>query len=271
LALSLWALASCTPSVFLEPVERAERAAAAHNWRRADIRTTGFSLTAWEQYRGGTELAVYIEGDGYNWASRYQPSPDPSPLTPRVLEMAMQDPTLNRLYLARPCQYRPQADLATCDPHFWLRGRYAPQVVSALNQAIEEGKRRSRAERISIFGYSGGGALAVLVAARRSDVSRVVTVVANLDHHVWTQHHGVSALTDSLNPADMASALSGMSQVHFVGNNDTIVPRAVTDSYMRRLAPSPVAVRVIALPFDHTCCWDRDWPQLLQRHVYTGP
>jgi hypothetical protein len=44
--------------------------------------------------------------------------------------------------------------------------------------------------------------VASLVAARRHDVVRLVTVAGNLDHLAWTTLHGVSPLTGSLNPAD---------------------------------------------------------------------
>jgi len=280
LALSLCApafgalsLASCTtPSVFLEPIERADRLAEAQGWRRADIAVPGFQLAAWELYRGGERLAVYIESDGHNWNTRYHPSPDPTPLYPRVLEMAAQDPTPNRLYLARPCQYLlSQAELARCSPEYWLERRYAPEVIAGLNRAVDEGKRRSGARHVILVGYSGGGSLAVLVAARRTDVLQIVTVAANLDHQKWTNDHSVTPLHGSLNAIDAAAAVAAIPQTHFVGSNDRIVPRAITDTYMRRLGP-PASARTIEIAFDHTCCWSRDWGELLRRYrVYDHP
>src|SRR5687768_5965899 len=42
-----------------------------------------FLLTAWERVREpGGPATVYIEGDGYAWASRRRPSLDPTPANP---------------------------------------------------------------------------------------------------------------------------------------------------------------------------------------------
>ncbi len=45
------------------------------------------------------------------------------------------------------------------------------------------------------------------MAARRSDVELLVTVTANLDTGMWTEHHDVTPLTGSLNPVNYAGAL----------------------------------------------------------------
>jgi pimeloyl-ACP methyl ester carboxylesterase len=62
-------------------------------------------------------------------------------------------------------------------------------------------KQRSGSTRLTLVGYSGGGTIAVLLAARRSDVAEVITVAANLDVGYWTQRDGLSPLTGSLDPA----------------------------------------------------------------------
>ena len=107
------------------------------------------------RFRGGSDLTIYLEGDGYNWINRYTPSSDPTPVTPIVLELAVQDPSSNGLYLARPCQYLAARDLARCNPDFWLDRRYAPEVVAAIDQSISEGKRRSGAQTVTLVGVFG--------------------------------------------------------------------------------------------------------------------
>jgi hypothetical protein len=70
---------------------------------------------------------------------------------------------------------------------------YGPvlSVISASNQAVDALKQRYGAQEIVLVGYSGGGAVAALVAARRTDVVRLVTVAGNLDHLAWTHLHSV--------------------------------------------------------------------------------
>ena len=267
LAFLLCALSSCNATnILLDRTERAQNVAAPKGWQRNDISTAGFRIAAWERFRGGSDLTIYLEGDGYNWINRYTPSSDPTPVTPIVLELAVQDPSSNGLYLARPCQYLAARDLARCNPDFWLDRRYAPEVVAAIDQSISEGKRRSGAQTVTLVGYSGGGALAVLVAARRNDVRRIVTLAANLDLTSWTNYHD-APLYGSLDPAAVARDVARVPQVHMIGTDDAIVPRLVTDAYMRKLG-APATARVVELKFSHTCCWVRDWPDLLRRYVY---
>ncbi len=120
---------------------------------------------------------------------------------------------------------------------------------------------------IALFGYSGGGAIAALVAARRDDVGSLVTVAGNLDHVAWTSLHKVSPLHGSLNPAAAATSLRNLPQVHFVGGDDAIVPPSIAESYRARIPESErVAIEVIA-GYGHRCCWENDWPDLLCRQT----
>ena len=106
--------------------------------------------------------------------------------------------------------------------------------------------------------------MAALVAARRKDVTRLVTVAGNLDHVLWTQLHHVAPLTGSLNPADAWQALADISQVHFVGGNDRIISQEISESYVARFpADQRPPLRVIE-GFGHACCWVEQWPQLYQ-------
>ena len=70
-------------------------------------------------------------------------------------------------------------------------------------------------------------------------------------------------LRGSLRPVDFASALRAIPQVHFVGTRDTRVPRSAVDAYVAALgAPPGVRVESVA-DFDHHCCWETAWPELL--------
>jgi len=207
-------------------------------------------------------LTVYIEGDGLPWSSRSRPSADPTPLQPMGLQLAVRDPGA-AAYLARPCQYLVQTDPA-CEARLWTGARFSDAVIASTSAAVDQLKARSSAHRIRLVGYSGGGAVAVLVAARREDVVSLITVAGNLDHTAWTQLHRVSPLSDSLNAANQWQAVADIPQRHFVGGKDRIVPPIIADSYVSRFPADkrPEIVRVDA--FSHGCCWKDAWPDLIE-------
>lgn len=206
-------------------------------------------------------LHVYIEGDGRAWLGRTRPSPDPTPQQPVGAELALEDPAAAVLYLARPCQWRPETAAGTCDRHLWTTGRYAEGVVAGYVEILEQVRKSRQNGRLALIGYSGGGAIAALLAARMSEVDWLLTVAANLDTARWTTLHQVSALSASLNPAESADRARAIPQRHFVGALDTIVPLAVVAGYAERGA-GPASVQ--QLPgADHHCCWKSLWAGLL--------
>jgi hypothetical protein len=224
-----------------------------------------FVLAGWQtpgKAEGGT-LTVYLEGDGRAWINRGRVAENPTPDDPTALRLAAADRGPTRLYLARPCQYVEGADFRNCVPLYWSSGRFAPAVVVATTTAIDRAKAESGAARVELVGYSGGGVLAVLVAAWRHDVVDLVTVAAPLDTTAWTRYHGVSPLADSLDPIAAARDLATLKQVHFVGGADENVPRTVVESY-RHAAGDPVDVRIVEIAgYTHICCWAAAWPELI--------
>lgn len=213
--------------------------------------------------RGGpsTLLTVYIEGDGRAYLRRDTPSDDPTPADPLALRLAARDPSPGVLYLARPCQFLPAGEIAACDPMWWTLGRYSPEVVAALGAALDQAKIRFAANRLRLIGYSGGGALAVLVAAGRSDVVGIATVAANLDTDAWTTLHGVSPLALSQNPADAAASVAGIPQVHFTGSKDVVTPPALCQRFLARMPATGQARCLVIEGADHHAglveAWDR--------------
>lgn len=155
------------------------------------------------------------------WLSRDRPSLNPTPINPIGLKLALSHPDSNAIYIARPCQY---TDLNRCKISDWTKGRFSSSIVAAVNEAISVIKDRLGSESLILVGYSGGGAIATLIAAGRDDVKKLITVGGNLDHAIWTQHHRISPLTDSLNPIKFVDNLKDIPQWHFVGSNDQIVP-----------------------------------------------
>ncbi|MDD3313864.1 dienelactone hydrolase family protein [Pseudodesulfovibrio sp.] len=219
-----------------------------------------------EYVRGnGPVVHIYIEGDGKAWRNRRTPSSDPTPDDPVALELALTDLHPAVAYLARPCQYVAGEQRRNCCFPLWTSARFAEPVVADMNLAIDDIKARTHAGRVALIGYSGGGAIALLVAARRNDVDIVVTVAGNLDHAFWTRLHGVSPLRDSLNPRDYAPALQSIRQVHIVSEDDAIVPGSVVQSYLGAM-PDKGDVRVIAIKgVSHGGDWAAVVPGLLKQ------
>ncbi|MBL4744297.1 MAG: alpha/beta hydrolase [Cycloclasticus sp.] len=235
-----------------------------HGWKSVVIVTNLFDLMSYQpkQINAATILTVYIEGDGFAWRTRSIPSTDPTPINPIGLKLALNHPDGNAAYLARPCQYTSGNNVRGCEKTYWTDKRFSEDVIAASNQAITALKEKFGATQLQLVGYSGGGAVAALLTARRSDVIRLITVAGNLDHHAWTDAKQISPLTGSLNPADYWQALSNIEQVHFTGGNDLIIGNVVAQSYKQHFSDDG-EISIISLPnFDHHCCWVEQWNRL---------
>jgi predicted esterase len=259
LFLSIGLLAGCA-----SPNEHANSMAQAAGLRREQIDAGDFVLTAfYRSTRADRPLNVYIEGDGLAWVSRYQPSDDPTPHQALGLALAAADPAPNVLYLARPCQFTPMSANPRCGVAYWTGKRYAEEVVASMNQAITDyvAKMETPGQRINLIGYSGGAAIAVLVAARRSDIASLRTVAGNLDEVEVNRLHKVSAMPDSLNAIDFARQVAAIPQMHFSGADDPVVPPAIARRFVTA-AGACAQMRVVP-GMAHESDWGRVWPGLL--------
>ncbi len=211
----------------------------------------------------GEVATVYLEGDGFAYVTPNQPAMDPTPTDPTALRLAMAHPGPGPVaWLARPCHYTLPAHGRGCAEPFWTERRYAPEVVASLGLALDRLKARLGAQRLVLVGYSGGGALAVLLADARRDVAAVVTVAANLDLGFWVARDRLSPLVGSLDPAAAAPRLGTLRQLHFTGAEDRVTGTDVVRAFMRRLPPGTPARLAEQPGFGHDCCWARDWPRL---------
>jgi pimeloyl-ACP methyl ester carboxylesterase len=249
-------------------LQEAEAIAVAGELNPRTVQAGGLNLLSYERLGGrngspgnGGILTIYIEGDGRAWKTPWQPSTDPTPTDPVGLRLAAADPARPLVYLARPCQFETSAGCA--DNRFWTSARFSPEIVNSYQQLIDNALQRSGSKEVGLIGYSGGGALAALIAERRSDVAWLVTVAANLDLAEWVRRQSLAPLAQSLDPAEDAGAIAHLPQIHLTGANDNVVPPAVVDSFLRHFPPSVTARMVIVPGFDHACCWAEAWPRLL--------
>ena len=242
------------------PAVRHDREAARLGLERNILQGAGFEHVYYTRHaKGGTALHVYFDGDGTPWLHGQWPAEDPTPREPLVLNLAAEDP--DGVYLGRPC-YLGARGAGHCGTELWTGARYGETVVRSMASALRRLIELRRPSELVLIGYSGGGALAMLVAERVPGVTAIVTIAANLDHAAWTRRHGYLPLTDSLDPA-LRPALPGtIRQVHLVGALDDNVPPAMVRSVAARWPGS----LVVEMPgYDHRCCWAEHWPLLLRR------
>lgn len=243
-------LAACST-----PAARFDRLALGSGLVRHEVAGAGFSHVVYRNRHWGEAgpLHVYLDGDGTPFLGKRWVSADPTPRNALLLQLMLQDRAPS-LYLGRPC-YHGQRD-PLCSPLLWTTRRYAQEVVASLAAAL----RNDRYEAFVLIGYSGGGALAMLLAERLMDVRAVVTVAGNLDPERWAAGHGYTPLIGSLNPARRQPLADDIVQLHYIGARD----ETVTVDWLRSatVRQARATVRVIS-GYDHVCCWRDFWPAVL--------
>lgn len=262
--LALLLLVGCASwSPFTDRKKAADQIARDGGFHKSFIQTTSFPLTAYVRFvRPGHPLTIYIEGDGSAWLSRTWRADDPTPKTPLVLTLAGMDPAANVAYLARPGQYAADGT-SPCDPACWSDRRFSPEVVAAMNEAVEALRISAKANQIHLIGYSGGAAVAVLVAAQRTDVASLRTIAGNLDPDALNRHHSVNPLQGSLNPMAVAATLRNLPQRHFVGSDDAVVPPFIAQSFVKCLGGADGREITVVPGASHAEGWREHWPDLL--------
>ena len=257
-------LSAClSTKVMRSPAARAAYAtdlATKKGWKPLFIHTSKFTLQAYGSPKTAHAnlLTIYIEGDGLAWLSAEKLSTNPTPMNPIGLKMALRDPSKTPVaYIARPCQYVTDHTARHCCPAYWSHLRFAPEVIQSMNQAVSYLKHYYHAQQLVLFGYSGGGTVATLLAAQRTDVKQLITVAAVLDIDEWVKRKHLSQLDGSLNPADAWRGLLAIPQTHWVGGKDTVVPKEVAFAFAQRF-PSTQQPSIRVIPsFDHSAGWTR--------------
>jgi pimeloyl-ACP methyl ester carboxylesterase len=240
------------------PTERIDHFAVDHAIERAVVTGTMFRhIIMRNQAPPGSALHVYIEGDGAPFASASSLAVDPTARHPVMLQLMALDPQ-RAVYVGRPCYLGLRTD-SVCNSAYWSLRRFSPEVVESMAAVIRAEMRLAGESRVDLFGHSGGGALAVLLT-RELPVRSLITLAGNLDTKEWTQLHGYTMLSGSLNPIDVTLKPSlSEHTIHFVGSNDKNVPAALVRHAAERIGGS---VREIPM-YTHQCCWQALWPSVL--------
>lgn len=256
LALSL---ASCALSGE-ELRQKSTRFAEKAQMKPVEIAADPFTLQAYERITNQqAPVRVFIEGDGKAWLTRNQPSPNPTPYEPTALMLAGSDTSPNVAYLARPCQF---ITGPACLMPVWTSRQYGEQNIAAMNKALD----RWRGHKLELVGYSGGATIALLLAARRDDVINIRTVAGNTDTLAFTTFHHVSPPpADTLNPASFTARTATIPQIHFVGENDRIVPPSFAEAYQAKLPPGNCSKVITIANTSHTDGWPEHWQRMADR------
>ncbi|MSR13684.1 MAG: alpha/beta hydrolase [Gammaproteobacteria bacterium] len=244
------------------PAERFAERAMEQGLVRREIEGLGFQHAVFSRPTVAVsgELHVYLDGDGTPWLGPGQIAPDPSSRSPLVLALMARDAAPSVL-VGRPCYYRTIPDPA-CTAALWTSHRYSEAVVASMTSVVARLLVEHPETRVTLIGYSGGGALAVLLAQRLRRTHAVITVGANLDTAAWTTLHRYTPLTGSLNPSEQPPLSGGIVQTHYFGAEDSDVPAASAARFFSR--QKRVQPEVLA-GFDHHCCWAERWPAILAR------
>ncbi len=240
------------------PASRFDADAAARGMRRIEIdgighRHVGFTT---RPLRDADELHVYFDGDGTPFLDARHVAMDPTARDPLILRLMALD-VAPAVLLGRPCYYN---GAGACNAALWTEARYGEAVVASQAAALARLVAPRPSARVVLIGYSGGGALAMLVAAREPRVDAVVTIAANLDTRAWSLHHGMPPLAASLDPAALPVLPASVRQLHVAGAADARVPPALIRAEAAR---QQAAFRIVA-GADHGCCWEAAWPEILR-------
>jgi len=225
------------------------------------LHTSNFNLFSYSKVsKECNSLKVYIEGDGFSWVTRSIVSDDPTPINPIALKLMNIDESQCKIYLARPCQY---VTTEQCHEKYWTTKRFSDEIIQSFYEALDALKLQYHNKEFELVGYSGGGAVALLVGARRDDIKRIMTIAGNLDTKRWVEYHSLSPLEGSLNPADFWIKLQNIEQIHLIGEEDKVIPKDIFDSYISKFEDK---TKIHSLQYEatHNVGWEEKYKEFLK-------
>ena len=195
-----------------------------------------------KEIKAGEKLRVYIDGNATtSGIFKKRASLD----HPVAAQLAQKDKYPYILYLNRPCYF---FEDERCVPEVWESGRYLPEIVEEMRQALLRLQTKYRIPEFEFVGYDGGAAIALLLSTRMKNTPiKVYTVSGILDtaQHALLMDEELHPAT--LNPASEGFSLSNVPQVHLVGAKDKQFPLSLTKDYVKRV-PNPVSMQVKSYP-----------------------
>ena len=225
------------------------------------VKGGAFQITTYQKITDKSRPYVfYIEGDGMAFKGKYKVSDNPTPRHKVLMKLASMDKRPNVVYVARPCQYTDMKLNPKCDSSYWTSKRLSDDSVESINQVIN--RLNTNNAKFSLVGYSGGGGIAVLIAARNPMVQDIITISGTLDHKAFTKHHNVSPMIGSLNPIDYVAEISDIPQLHLSGGKDDRIPPFIADEFVTASESYCVKHKIFSSN-SHSSGWEDVWEYVL--------
>jgi predicted esterase len=239
---------------------KADEVAINRNFEKHLVNGGDFTLTTYQKITNPQDDYVfYLEGDGtivYNNII----TNDPTPRETMLLNLATIDERSNVVYIARPCQYTEIENNDTCkNSKYWTSHRMSEEVIASVNEVIN---KISVNHKISLIGFSGGGGVAILVAARNPNVKNIITIAGNLDHVAFTENLNLTnTMFGSLNPIDYIEFTKHIPQIHLSGGMDKRVPSFIAKKFVQT-SNSTKIIHKIYKDNSHMKGWDKIWHEI---------
>lgn len=248
----------------MNPKERKELAdniASNANFTNQLVKGDKFHIYTYQKITDPSKsYVIYLEGDGYIFYS------DPTPMNPMLIRLASLDNRPNIIYIARPCQYTIKDNIGVCNNSYWTTKRMSEDSVASLNTVIN---KITHDKPIDLIGFSGGGGIAALIAARNPKVQSIVTIAGNLDHIAFNNHHNSMQMTESLNPIDYAHTIRNIPQLHLSGADDKAVPPFIAEEFVKKSNSKCVHNKIFP-GFTHSKGWETIWKNVATEPIRCG-
>ncbi|WP_342267978.1 alpha/beta hydrolase [Candidatus Tisiphia endosymbiont of Empis tessellata] len=258
---------SCVSSIDTR-IKEADKVASMNKFEKKLVKAGDFVITTYQRVSDkDSPYVFYIEGDGSISIGCYAIADNPTPSRVMLFKLATLDTRPNIVYIARVhAKYTPMELNPNCNQAYWTDKRMAEDMIESTNIVINSINNGNPA---SLVGFSGGGGVAILVAARNKHIKDIITVAGNLDIENFSKHHGIYALKKSLNPINYAIKISNIPQLHLSGAKDAIVPSKIMHGYVKASSSNCVQQKIFP-NITHTKGWDKVWQDVLKINLTCG-
>ena len=242
-----------------------ERIAHTHDFRSLNVRTRQFDLPVLvnEKLFNKTIFPdtafIFLEGDGQPYKSESIINTNPTTRNPLSLKL-MAKTDFFALYVNRPCYGLRELSL-NCSEDYWTSARYSQEILDSLNQGLDILKDTYKLNRFILVGHSGGGTLAFLLAAKRTDILSLVTIAPNLDHRAWSEFYGYPVLEDSLNPINFMPISVQYKITVLIGEKDRSVSKNLVYDALKNQKDAEI---FRFAEHSHQKGWEDNWLAILK-------
>lgn len=217
-------------------------------------RTSYIDIYSLNKIKNSEKVIVYIEGDGVSWVDRFTISSNPTPIDPFAFRMAKIDTNDNVIYLARPCQYIQNSN---CDNNeIWTISQYSEGILSSYRAIIDS---LSAFKEIHIVGYSGGAGVALyLGSSNNKKIKSIRTIAGNINNNELIELGNYTPPKDSVNFNTIEKNIKNISQIHYFGRNDKVIPKDLHLNFIKRNKGNS-CIKIKEVQATHNDGWSNFW------------